>query len=65
MPVYYGYDMTLKLSKALVMGVKSQPNSVFVNNVQTKDYEYNQSIQLLSVNNISAKLSQKVSIEWK
>jgi hypothetical protein len=57
--------MTLKLSKALIMGVKSQPKTVFVNNVQTKDYEYNQRIQLLTVNNISAKLSQKVLIEWK
>jgi hypothetical protein len=57
--------MTLKLSKALIMGVKSQPKTVFVNNVQTKDYEYNQRIQLLTVNNISAKLSQKVLIEWE
>jgi hypothetical protein len=57
--------MTLKLSKALIMGVKSQPKTVFVNNVQTKDYEYNERIQLLTVNNISAKLSQKVLIEWK
>jgi len=47
------------------MGVKSRPQTVTVNNMKTTDYQYNQSIQLLTVNNISAKLSQKIVITWK
>ena len=57
--------MNIKLSKTIIIGINSRPKTVIVNNVQTFDFDYNQSIGLLSVNNINAKMSQKNVIIWK
>ena len=62
-----GYDIISgqHLSKAVVLGVKSRPNSIEVNGVSVKDFKYNQSLNELSINDLSVNLMKKNTIDCK
>ena len=65
-PKVSGYDISGQhLSKAVVLGVKSRPNSIEMNGVSVKDFNYNQSLNELSINGLSVNLMKKNTIEWK